>query len=178
VSQYQKGKTNLDFIEARDSEWQWHQLGHVQVCTLLLTDNHASTPPLSFFYRPPNQQRQSTEGNYLPTCACIMMVVHFPLYSFLHFFCKRTSEEKCQELNLENLALSMPWSAIRAVAELLYWFLLTALVKALKETQGTDPSQRLVILIFIHHRSFMTAGVVAHFKPVSELIDWEVSISH
>ena len=28
VSQYQKGKTNLDFTEARDSEWQWHQLGH------------------------------------------------------------------------------------------------------------------------------------------------------
>jgi len=46
VSQYQKGKTNLDFIEAIDSEWQWHQLGHMQVCTLLQTDNHASTPPL------------------------------------------------------------------------------------------------------------------------------------
>ena len=26
VSRYQKGKTDLDFIEARDSEWQWHQL--------------------------------------------------------------------------------------------------------------------------------------------------------
>jgi len=24
-------KTNLDFTEARDSEWQWHQLGHMQV---------------------------------------------------------------------------------------------------------------------------------------------------
>jgi len=22
-----------DFTEARDSEWQWHQLGHMQVCT-------------------------------------------------------------------------------------------------------------------------------------------------
>jgi len=32
VSQYQKGKTNLDFTEARDSEWQWHQLGRMQVC--------------------------------------------------------------------------------------------------------------------------------------------------
>jgi len=31
VSRYQKGKTNLDFTEARDSEWQWHQLGHMQV---------------------------------------------------------------------------------------------------------------------------------------------------
>jgi len=47
VSQYQKGKTNLDFTQARDSEWQWHQLGHIQVCTSLQTYNHASTPPLS-----------------------------------------------------------------------------------------------------------------------------------
>ena len=68
VSWYWKGKTNLDFTEARDSEWQWHQLGHMQVCTLLQTDNHTSNPPLSFFtgwmpFLPPNQQRQSTEGN-------------------------------------------------------------------------------------------------------------------
>jgi len=48
VSRHQKGQTNLDFTEARDSEWQWQQLGHMQVCTSLLTDNHASTPPLSF----------------------------------------------------------------------------------------------------------------------------------
>jgi len=52
VSWYQNGKTNLDFTEARDSEWQWHQLGHMQVCTSLQTDNYASTPPLKFFYRP------------------------------------------------------------------------------------------------------------------------------
>ena len=41
--------THLDFTEARDSEWQLHQLGHMQVCILLQTDNHASTPPLSFY---------------------------------------------------------------------------------------------------------------------------------
>ena len=51
--------------EARVSEW--HQLGHMQVCTSLQTDNHASNLPLSFFtgwmpFLPPNQQRQSTEG--------------------------------------------------------------------------------------------------------------------
>jgi len=66
VSQYQKGKTNLDFTQARDSEWQWHQLGHMQACTSLQTDNHASTTPLFFTGRmpflPPNQQHQSTEG--------------------------------------------------------------------------------------------------------------------
>ena len=54
------------FAETTDSEWQWHQLGHMQVCTSLQTDNHASTPPLGFFtgrmpFLPPNQQRQSTE---------------------------------------------------------------------------------------------------------------------
>jgi len=48
VSQYQKGKSNLDFTEARNSEWQWHQLGHMQVCTSLQIDNHTSTPPLCF----------------------------------------------------------------------------------------------------------------------------------
>jgi len=48
VGWYQKGKTNLDFTEARDSEWQWHQLSHMQVYTLFQTDNHASTSPLSF----------------------------------------------------------------------------------------------------------------------------------
>ena len=68
MSRYQKGKTNLDFTEARDSEWQWHQLEQMQVCTSLQTDNLARTPPLSFFtdrmpFLPPNQQRQSTEGS-------------------------------------------------------------------------------------------------------------------
>jgi len=47
VSRYQKGKTNLDFTEAIDSEWQWNQLGHMQtICISLQTDNHASTPSL------------------------------------------------------------------------------------------------------------------------------------
>ena len=56
VSQYQKSKIN----QARDSEWQWHQLGCMQVCTLLQTDNHASTQPLCFLqagypsFRPTN----------------------------------------------------------------------------------------------------------------------------
>jgi len=78
VGRYQKGKTNLDFTEARDSEWQWHQLGHVQVCTSLQTDNHASTPPLSFLQagcpscRPTNSVKalkaKSTEALILTTC--------------------------------------------------------------------------------------------------------------
>jgi len=66
VSRYQKGKTNLDFTEARDSEWQWYQLGHMQVCTQLQTDNHTSTPPLSLLQagcpscRPTNSVKAQT----------------------------------------------------------------------------------------------------------------------
>jgi len=48
VSQYKKGTTNLDFTEATDTEWQWHQLGHMQICTSFQTNNHASTSLLSF----------------------------------------------------------------------------------------------------------------------------------
>jgi len=29
VGWYQKGKTNMDFTEAKDSDWQWHQLRHM-----------------------------------------------------------------------------------------------------------------------------------------------------
>ena len=46
MSRYQKGKASVDFTEARESEWQWHQLGHMQVYTWFQTDNHASTSPL------------------------------------------------------------------------------------------------------------------------------------
>jgi len=72
VGRYQKGKTNLDFTEARDSEWQWHQLGHMQVCTALQTDKHASTSPVFLqagcpSCRPTNSVKalkaQSTEGS-------------------------------------------------------------------------------------------------------------------
>jgi len=51
VSRYEKGKTSLDFTEARDSEWQWHQLGHMQVCNssrqITVPSSHHSV-----FYRP------------------------------------------------------------------------------------------------------------------------------
>jgi len=59
-------RTNLDFIEVRDSEWQWHQLGHMQICISLQTDNDASTHHTVFYrpdpFLPPNQQLQSTEN--------------------------------------------------------------------------------------------------------------------
>jgi len=49
---HQKGKTILDFNEEEMMGWQWNQLDHTKtICTLLQTDNHASTHH-SNFYRP------------------------------------------------------------------------------------------------------------------------------
>ena len=52
VSRYQKGKTNLDFTEARDSEWQWHQLP--VICKSAPRSREITTPAPnhSVFYRP------------------------------------------------------------------------------------------------------------------------------
>ena len=53
MSRYQKCKTNLDFTVARDSEWQWHQLGHTKdksaPCSRQIT---TPAPHHSVFYRP------------------------------------------------------------------------------------------------------------------------------
>ena len=41
VRRHQKCKTNLDFTEARDSEWQWHQLG---ICKSAPRSRQITTP--------------------------------------------------------------------------------------------------------------------------------------
>ena len=97
VSRYQTGKTNLDFTEARNSEWPWHQLGHIKkICTPLQADNHASTPPLKFFtgrmpFMPPNQQCQSTEDkltfsniNFSYFYLSSKNFKHLPAYQHIH----------------------------------------------------------------------------------------------
>ena len=80
VSRYQKGKTNLDFTEARDSEWQWHQLGHMQICTSLQTDNHASTPRLSFL--------QAGCPSCCPTNSVKALKGKLSSYYFWYYFCR------------------------------------------------------------------------------------------
>ena len=82
VSRYQKGKTNLDFTEARDIEWQWHQLGHMQVCTSLQTDNHA-TPHNSVFYRPdalPAAQPTVSKRHYTSSSKMIYQTISVHYY--------------------------------------------------------------------------------------------------
>ena len=72
VIRYQKTKTDLDFTEARDSEWQWHQLGHkMQVCTSLQTDNH--TPPLSFLQAGCPSRHPTNRVKALKACCNIMI---------------------------------------------------------------------------------------------------------
>ena len=91
VSRHQKGKTNLDFNEARDSEWQWHQLGHMQVCTSLQTDNHTSTEPLSFYRLDALPAAQPTASKHWR-----QPQHHFYLISFLLQFNMIYSSQNCR----------------------------------------------------------------------------------
>ena len=64
----------------------WHQLGHMQVSTSLQTDNHANSPPLSFFtgrmpFLPPDQQRQSTEGTKKQSAYKYLQTIYSPKYN-------------------------------------------------------------------------------------------------
>jgi len=63
VSWYQKGKTNLDFTEARHSEWQWNPLSAPRSRQITTPAPHCSVFTGRMPFLPPNQQRQSTEGN-------------------------------------------------------------------------------------------------------------------
>ena len=70
-----KVKTNLDFTEAKDSEWQWHQLGDMQVCTSLPADNHARTPPLSFLQARCPSCRPTNSVKALKACITSMLII-------------------------------------------------------------------------------------------------------
>ena len=70
MSRYQKGKTDLDFSEARDYEWQWHQLGHICKSAPRYRQISTPAPHRSVFtgqmpFLPPSQQCHSTEGKWV-----------------------------------------------------------------------------------------------------------------
>ena len=88
-SRYEKGKTNLDFIEARDSDWQWHQLGHMQVCTFLQTDNHASAPPVSFLQAGCPSCRPTNSVNALKAQDFNILILIAIFSNSLNAWCKR-----------------------------------------------------------------------------------------
>jgi len=74
VSWYQKGNTNLDFTEARDCEWQWHQLGRIQVCISLQIYNHASTHHSVFLQAGWPSCRPSCPTNIVKALKAIYMI--------------------------------------------------------------------------------------------------------
>jgi len=65
VSRHQKGKPFWILMKQEMIGWHWHQLDHMQIiCTLLQTDNHARTSPLSFYMPDALPAAQSTASNY------------------------------------------------------------------------------------------------------------------
>jgi len=81
LSQYQKGKTNLDFTGARDSEWQWHHLAPDR--------QPRQNPTTQFFtgrmpFLPTNQQRQSTEGRYTQSVKSVYPICKMSKMAVMH----------------------------------------------------------------------------------------------
>ena len=150
VSRYQKGKSNLDFTEARDSECQWHQLGHMQVCTLLQTDNHASNPPLSFL--------QAGCPSCRPTNSVKALQCYPLFYDMLHIYSAAWHCTSCikwkgltNERNIHahlcifSLTSNMEWHVLHLVTEDLpsdfytasltcYYFIANTLINAATAT--------------------------------------------
>ena len=72
VRRYQKGENNLDFTEARDSGISWAICKCASRSTQITTPaSHHSVFTGQMPFLPPNQQRQSTEGDYCDLHACI-----------------------------------------------------------------------------------------------------------
>jgi len=81
VSRYQKDKTRKanqsGFTGARDSEWQWHQLGHMQICIsprqIIMPVSHHS-----IFYRlDALPAAQPTAHMQMAFIMCIIRMNHF-----------------------------------------------------------------------------------------------------
>jgi len=82
--------------------WQWHQLDHMQIiCASLLTDNHVSTSPLSF-YRPdalpatqhPTNSVKALKAEWYQTnqlLTCLLTFIHFSITMNIHFIIWHTA---------------------------------------------------------------------------------------
>ena len=68
--------------------WQWHQLDNMQIiCTLLQTDNHASTSPLRIAY--------------------------ITIYNF--FYTRKKREEKITNLDCNSTCMLLLWTSTTAI---------------------------------------------------------------
>jgi len=166
VSQYQKGKTILDFTEARDSEWQWHQLGHMQVCTSLQTD--ASTHH-SFFYRPDALPATQPTASKHWRQGCITCIVYMSVcLSVIH------NHELCQKPKAAE-AIEMPFGVLTWVGQRnCFWWGLDPLGG--RAILVVSPARRAFVtffgpLVFFYNATWnwMTCNVLMYHKQIVNL---------
>ena len=129
ASWYQKGKTNLDFTEARNSEWQWLQLSHMQVNTLLQTDNDTNTQPLSFLHIG------------CPSC-CPTNSIKALKALFLHLFWNRIIGERCHSGIQRGVGAAIPRPSSGADG---HCASLGALPLAILRRLGASPPAMLIV---------------------------------
>jgi len=144
VSQCQKGKTNLNFTEARYSEWQWHQLGCMQVCTSLQTDNHSSTPLLSFLQagfpscRPTNSVKALKVVTMTSFCSISM-----PADFRRHFVGKTLRNVSCCDYPLNTLCWSVSDSSEIVLDYMIQYYLNNAI-----NLHPLTPKSKLYVILY------------------------------
>jgi len=102
----------MDSTEARHREWQWHQLGHKQVCILLQTGNHASSPALSFLQarcpscRPTNSVK-ALKAAYLPVSVKVdILPINLLTYKLEHRWIIQTTKTHASRI------IKLPWNSL------------------------------------------------------------------
>ena len=144
MSRYQKGKTSLDFTEARDSEWQWHQ---VAICKSAHRYRQITTPAPhhSVFYRPgalPAAQRTAPKHVPSNVCRFVACVTQESLCgSCLHTGSDRTSrcvlrtwpaywrrESACHSLPSVPSTSTCSWSNVRYACSKLIVYVIIRLI--------------------------------------------------
>jgi len=84
ISQHQKGKSFWILLEQEMIGWRWHQLDHMQIiCTLLQTDNHASTSSLSFLQAGCPSCHPTNSIKALKALNCMLIVEQFCDFAIL-----------------------------------------------------------------------------------------------
>ena len=144
MSQYQKGKTNLDFTEARDSEWQWHQLGCMQVCTSLQTDNHTSTPLLSFLQAgcPSCRPTNSVKALKVVTMTSFRSI-SMPADFRRHFVGKTLRNVSCCDYRLNTLCWSVSDSSEIVLDYMIQYYLNNAI-----NLHPLTPKSKLYVILY------------------------------
>jgi len=80
------------------SDWQWHRLGHMQICTFTQTHNHANIPPVSFLRAGCPSCHPTNSVKALTVCCNRHFIVFYTAFVLLECFYKNCARRWVEQL--------------------------------------------------------------------------------